>query len=363
MFGLTYSLTAPLIAFRLVERGLDETWIGVNAGMHAVGTLLIAPALPWLAARLGVRRLVLAALLLAVLVLVAFAGSPPVWTWFALRLLLGAASEVLFVLSETWTNHLSTEATRARSMAAFTAAMSVGFALGPLLLSMTRTTGALPFLVGAVPPLAAMLLIGVPRLIEPEMHGPNRANPLLTLRLAPVAMAATALNAAVETAGLSFLALYATSLGWGELRATGLVSVMMVGAIVLQLPVGWLGDRVDRMWLVSGLALASAAGALLWPVVLGQEWLAYAVVFAWGGAFVGIYTLMLTVVGSRFQGADLVAIYAAMGLLWGAGALVGPPLAGLAMDAAPHGLPFFVAFTCLLFLAFVGVRRRRGMAT
>lgn len=302
MFGLTYSLTAPLIAFRLVEQGLEETWIGMNAGMHAVGTLLVAPALPFLAARAGVRRLILAALLLAVLVLLAFAGSPPLWTWFALRLLLGAASEVLFVLSETWTNHLSTEATRARSMAAFTAAMSVGFALGPLLLTITGTAGALPFLAGAVPPLAAMLLIGVPCLIAPEMHAPSDASPLRTLRLAPVAMAATALNAAVETAGLSFLALYATSLGWAEVRATSLVSIMMAGAIVLQLPVGWLGDRMDRMRLVSALALAAAGGALLWPVVLGQEWLAYAVVFTWGGAFVGIYTIMLTVVGSRFQG-------------------------------------------------------------
>lgn len=48
-----------------------------------------------------------------------------------------------------------------------------------------------------------------------------------------------------------------------------------------------------------------------------------------------------------------------MGLLWGAGALVGPPLAGLAMDAVPHGLAFFVAFACLAFLVFVGVRRSR----
>jgi hypothetical protein len=60
------------------------------------------------------------------------------------------------------------------------------------------------------------------------------------LRLAPVAMAATMLNAAVETSGLSFLALYAISLGWSEPRATYLLSAMMVGAIVLQLPIGWL---------------------------------------------------------------------------------------------------------------------------
>ena len=358
MFGLTYSLSAPLIAFRLRDAGLDESWIGVNAAMHAVGVLLIAPVLPLLVARFGVRRLILAALLLAALVLVGFAASPAIWTWFVLRVLLGIASEMLFVLSETWTSHLSTEATRARSMAAYMVGMSLGFAAGPLLLSATGVSGMVPFLAGAAPLAAAMLLIAAPQVMAPVFGPAEGANPLRYLRLAPVAMAATMLNAAIETSGLSFLALYAMSLGWSEPRATHLLSAMMVGAIVLQLPIGWLGDRIDRLQLVSALALLAAAGALIWPLVLGIPWLALLVVFLWGGLFVGIYTLMLTIVGSRFQGAELVGIYGVMGLLWGVGALIGPVLAGVAMDATRHGLPLFVALVCLLFLAFVVVNRK-----
>lgn len=358
MFGLTYSLSAPLIAFRLRDAGLDESWIGVNAAMHAVGVLLIAPVLPLLVARFGVRRLILAALLLAALVLVGFAASPAIWTWFVLRVLLGIASEMLFVLSETWTSHLSTEATRARSMAAYMVGMSLGFAAGPLLLSATGVSGMVPFLAGAAPLAAAMLLIAAPQVMAPVFGPAEGANPLRYLRLAPVAMAATMLNAAIETSGLSFLALYAMSLGWSEPRATHLLSAMMVGAIVLQLPIGWLGDRIDRLRLVSALALLAAAGALIWPLVLGIPWLALLVVFLWGGLFVGIYTLMLTIVGSRFQGAELVGIYGVMGLLWGVGALIGPVLAGVAMDATRHGLPLFVALVCLLFLAFVVVNRK-----
>lgn len=355
MFGLTYSLSAPLIAFRLLDAGLDETWIGVNAGMQAVGVLLIAPVLPLLVARLGVRRLILGALLLAAAVLVGFAASPANWLWFALRMLLGVSSETLFVLSETWTSHLSVEATRARSMATYMAGMSLGFAAGPLLLSVTGVSGAVPFLAGVAPLLIAALLVAAPRVVAPVLEPPAGASPFRYLRLAPVAMAATMLNAAVETSGLSFLALYAMSLGWPEHVATNLISALMVGAIALQLPIGWLGDRVDRQWLVCLLALLAAAGASIWPLVLGDPPLALLVVFLWGGVFVGIYTLMLTIVGSRFQGAELVGIYGVMGLLWGAGALAGPVLAGVAMDVTRHGLPLFVALACLLFLAFAGV--------
>ena len=60
------------------------------------------------------------------------------------------------------------------------------------------------------------------------------------------------------------------------------------------------------------------------------------VMFIWGGAFVGFYTLMPNVVECRFQGAALAATYAAMGLTW-SGALVGSSVAGLAVDVAPHG--------------------------
>ncbi len=348
MFGLTYSLSAALIALDLAKQNLGETLIGANAAMHALGVLVMAFLLPRIVAVFGVRRLVVLALVLSALVLAAFPVTP-IWAWFPLRILLGAASEVLFVLSETWTNSLSTEATRARAMAAYTAALAVGFALGPLILSGIGTAGAVPFLIGAGVAVGAAAFIALPKVKAPAIDQPSKESPLYFMRLAPVAIGAIILNAAIETAGLSFLALYATSLGWPESDATRLMSCMMIGAILLQLPIGWLGDRVDRMTLVRGLAIAAGVGALVWPLALMNGIATYALLFLWGGAFVGIYTIMLAVVGSRFQGSDLVGIYAVMGLMWGVGALVGPVLAGLAMDLVPHGLAFFAAAVCFAF--------------
>jgi MFS family permease len=282
----------------------------------------------------------------------AFPALPFLWAWFALRLLLGAASEALFVLSETWLSALSPEQSRARAMAAYTAALSLGFALGPLILSVTGTDGFLPYAVGAALAAGAAGFVVSPRIEAPVFDRPETGNPLAAMRLAPLAMAATALNAAIETAGLSFLALYAMATGWAEAQATQLMSCMMVGAIVLQLPIGWLGDRIDRRRLIVALAALSAAGALAWPWALDAgPWIIFALLFVWGGAFVGIYTIMLTIVGSRFSGGTLVGIYAGMGLIWGAGALIGPLLAGLAMHVASHGLPLFVALACALFMA------------
>lgn len=357
IFGLTYGLSAPLIALNLAQRGNGEALIGLNAAMHAVGVLLIAPLLPKLAVRFGARPLIVVALLVSAVVLVLFPLLPWVVLWFPLRILLGAAAEVLFVLSETWTNQLSNPQSRGRTMAIYTAALSLGFAGGPAILSLVGT-GKAAYLVGAGIVLLAVVPMLLPSLASPAALHPATANMRQYLRLAPIAVGTVVLNAAVETAGLSFIALYATGMGWTVERGMQLVSTLMVGAIVLQLPIGWLADHMAPKRLVWILTVLSAVGAMLWPMMLATPWLAYAGVFVWGGLFVGIYTVMLTIVGSRFTGGDLVGIYAVMGLAWGGGALVGPSVVGLAMSWSPHyGLPWAIAAGCAAFALFMAIRR------
>ena len=357
IFGLTYGLSAPLIAVSLAARGAGESLIGLNAAMHAVGVLMIATVLPRLTARFGQRALIVAALVASALLLVAFPLIDIVWVWFPLRLLLGTAAEVLLVLSETWTNGLSSPQARGRTMAAYMAALSLGFAGGPAILAVFGT-GKLAFLIGAAICLLAVLPVISPWTLPPPPLQRSTRNAAQFVRLAPIAIATTVLNAAVETAGLSFIALYAGGMGWSQPQAMALVSTLMVGAIVMQLPIGWLADHMPRQRLVLILAVVAALGALSWPWLLAASGLAYAVVFVWGGIFVGIYTVMLAVVGDRFSGGDLVGIYAVMGLAWGAGALVGPSVVGIAMQASPiYGLPYAIAAGCALFALLLALKR------
>lgn len=357
IFGLSYSLSAPLIAMSLEQRGHSSTFIGINATMHAIGVLLIAPAMPMLAARLGARSLAMLALVITAITLALFSGIGNVLWWFPLRVVLGAAAEALFVMSETWTNVLSTEQARGRTMAIYTASLSLGMVLGPALLSVLGVSMR-AYLVGAVIALGAAMFLALPWVTAPLRSQPESAQPRKYVRLAPVAMATTVLNAGVETAGLSFIALYATGQGWTESQAMQLISTLMLGAILLQLPIGWLADRMDKRRLVMALAVISTFGALLWPFALRQAWLAFSVVFVWGGLFVGIYTVMLAMVGSRFEGSELVGVYAVMGMAWGLGALAGPALAGVAMGVnALFGLPGLIALGCAVFAVFLARSR------
>lgn len=346
IFGVTYGLSAPLIALDLHERGFDETLIGLNAAMHAVGVLLAASALPRLAVRFGQRLVIIVALLASAGLMALFPLVALTLLWFPLRAALGAASEALFTLTESWTNELSPEAARGRIMATYTAALSLGFAAGPALLAWLGS-GDQAYFAGAALAVAAVLPLLWPRLRAPVREETPPIAPLRSLRLAPLAIAATLLNAAVETSGLSFITLYATKMGWSETAGMHLITTLLVGSIVLQLPIGWLADRLPARGLVLVLAVVAAIGAWAAPAMFAQPWLAFGAVFVWGGVFVGIYTVMLVAVGNRFKGTELIAIYATMGFAWGAGALLGPSLAGFAMAWSPtDGFPTLIALAC-----------------
>lgn len=361
IFGLTYGLLAPLVAADLAAKGHTEIFIGLNAAMHAVGVLGVAPLLPRLSIRFGARRLMLLALAASAAILALFPFAPSIWLWFPLRLGLGVAAEILFVMSETWANELAGEESRGKVMAIYTAAQSLGFAGGPLLLSVV-TNHRLAYLAGAAIAALAILPLASRGLVEAERGEESSGHALHYARMAPLATGTAVLNAAVETAGLSFVALYAVGLGFTEANALRLVSTLLIGAIVLQLPIGILADKIEKRRLLVVFAVLAAASAFAWPWMLRSEALAFGTVFVWGGLFVGIYTVMLTMVGGRFRGPELVGVYSVMSVGWGMGALVGPALVGMAMTASPRlGLPWAIAAACVFFAAAAARFGRRGV--
>lgn len=348
VFSLTYGLSSPLIAFKLINAGASESVIGFNAAMHAVGVFLIAPFLPALFRRFRPLTLIVVSLCAIALIFVLF-GVVSFPMWFLLRMGLGLFSEIIMVQTETWLNGSTVERARGKVLALYTAGMSLGFATGPLILAWTGSDGNLAFYVASVLAVLAIVFIftsGMPRV---EGHEENPETLRNSLKLAALPIMATVLNAAVEVLGMNFLSLYAIKLGWSESASALLISVLMFGAIILQLPIGWLADRVDRPRLMTTLAFIAAALAFVWPYILAFHLLSYVMLFIWGGIFVGIYTVAITSVGERFKGGQLAGIYAAMSVAWGAGALAGPLLGGFAMTFSLHGLPWLTGALCLVF--------------
>jgi MFS family permease len=356
LVGLSLSLFIPLLSLEMERRGISATLSGINTAMAGIGTIAAVPFVPRLAARFGVPRLLMFALVTS-----AVAGTlfplMPFEAWFPLRFLFGALLGMLFTLSEFWITAAAPPERRGFVMGLYATSLSAGFATGPLILAGLGTTGLAPYLAGAALYLAALAPLMLAHGVTPALDGDSTPPVFRTVVAVPVATFAALTFGAIETGGFALLPVYGLRIGHGEVFATALVSLVAAGNIVSQVPLGLLSDRLDRRKLLLGIALAGAAGAFALPLAAGNAWMFGALLFVWGGVTGGLYTVGLAHLGSRFSGADLVSANAAFVMLYSVGLILGPPLVGVGMDGiGPHG--FSVALGCMLaaYGALVAVR-------
>ncbi len=84
----------------------------------------------------------------------------------------------------------------------------------------------------------------------------------------------------------------------------------------------------------------------------------FSILFIWGAAAGGLYTMAMVELGDRFAGAELVAGNAAFAIAFGLGGLVGGPVTGAAMDlAGVGGFPWTLTLIFLATAAFAHWRR------
>jgi MFS family permease len=179
------------------------------------------------------------------------------------------------------------------------------------------------------------------------------------MRAAPSAVIAAFVFGAVETGGMSFLPLYGLSQGYGDVAAALLVSILALGNVLVQIPLGFVSDRMDRRRLLILLALVGAAGAALLPLMAHRTLLLFPLVAIWGGLVGGLYTVGLAHLGSKFRGSELAAANATYIQLYSAGILLGPPILGIGLDVwYPNGMPATIALLFLIYLVVVVARGR-----
>jgi MFS family permease len=358
--GIGISLTVPLLSLEMDRMGISRGLIGANTAVAGVASILVVPFVPRLAMRFPVLPLLWACVAVATLSLIAFKLLPGLAWWFAIRFVFSAAIGVLFVLSEFWINTAAPPARRGFVMGVYATVLALGLAAGPFILAATGASGWPPYLAGAVLfALAAVPLLFVGN-VSPAVERGTGRTVLSFLAAAPAATLAALVFGALETAAYALLPIYGLAAGFTVERAALLVSAVALGNVACQIPLGLLSDRVDRRAVLLGAGLCGALGAAILPALTGSfAWLS-ATLFFWGGLTGALYTVGLAHLGARFTGRDLVSANAAFVLLYNVGLVLGPPVAGLAMDLAPpQGFAAALAGFCILYVAVVGGRLLR----
>jgi MFS family permease len=359
-FALAQGLSYPLFTFLMQRQGMTPAEIGLSAAMTPLGLILSALFVPELVRRLGGRRLAVIAALSGAL-LFFLVGALQNWiAWYLLRFLIGLAINPLYILGEVWMMALASDARRGRIMGFFNAVTGIGYAAGPLTLTLVGTDGWPPLSVAIFGFSACAVLLFLTtrglRGFEPDDEGKPVSGIWSFWTLAPALLLAVGVSAATQQSAYSLMPVFGAGYGLGEARLAALITMLSLGNILLQVPLGFLAERLGARTMIVACAALNAVCALSLPLVIEGS-LVWPVLLVMGGVGYGVYTMSLVELGNRFRGQTLVAGNSAFALMWGVGGIAGPPGSGAAIQAfGPNGLPMVSAALSAVLIVFAVYR-------
>ncbi len=353
-----------LLGIRAEALGFSTNAIGIVMAGYYAGFLVGSWAVPRLVIRVGHVRVyaALASLASTATLLHLLIVSPLSWT--AMRVLTGFALSGLYIIAESWLNDRATNESRGRLMSVYMVVVMGGVAVSQALLTVADPSGPLLFVLSSI--LVSVAVVPVAISVAPAPHL-ERLEPLpigAIWRAAPVGIVG-GLGQGMAVGALSGLgAVYAARVGMSVGRIALFVGLAVVGSVVLQWPIGLLSDRIRRRRAL--VLVATAAGiACLWATAADPDSPAImAASFLVGGFSYPIYSLALSHINDVAPQGTTVAVSSLMVLVTGVGAILGPLVAAVVMEAVgPTGLFWMMGAVHAGIAGFAAIRVavRRGL--
>lgn len=364
--GLSLGATLPLVALRLLNNGASALQIGILSAVPAAGMILAATLVDRACQLMSRRRLYLLCFVLctASTAAIEFSGHS-LWLLAAARLTLGVGMGIAIILGEAWVNELCGEDNRGTIVALYATSFTAFQLLGPTLVALLGAQAPWVVLLVSAGHLVALATVAC-AMPEDGIHEhdeePRSFSLAGFLRVAPALCMGVLFFSFFDSVVLSLFPVYASSHGYAVGIAAFMATVILLGDMLCQLPLGWLSDRLDRPTLHRACGVAATVIGLALPWLITRPALLWPALMLLGAVAGGVYTLALVLIGQRFRGRDLVTANAAAGMLWGVGSLLGPLLSGSLMDLGPQGVPVALALAAGLFVATAAGSLRRKAA-
>ncbi|WP_445496157.1 MFS transporter [Photorhabdus sp. SF281] len=354
VIGIVIGLTIPMVALRLNSQGIDELYIGLISAAPALGVLLSAPVVQKIVVLIGKKHAMLIATVVSAVSLLPLLSSLPMTLLFPLRLITGAASGLMICLGETWINELAEENIRGRILAVYTTTFTVSQLLGPSIIALYGVADKTPILICTLIHLISVvlfLMIDQKQGDKLPKHSKGSSFSIVQfVKVAPAICGGVLFFSFFDGTILSMLPIYGMSCGYTEAVAALMISAILAGDALMQIPFGWLADHMNRMRLYRICGAATLGASVLLPFTMTHHYFVWPLLIVLGATAGAIYTIALVQIGQYFSGNDLIVANASAAMLWGIGSLLGPLLAGVVSSVAPSGLPVLLVIIAALFL-------------
>lgn len=359
-------LQGPLLGVRADLEGFSTFEISVVMSAYFAGFLGGSRMAPRMIRRVGHVRVfaALGSFISAALILFPVVTDPLAWT--ALRVILGFCFSGVYVTAESWLNNAATNEVRGKALSAYMLVQMVGMVMAQFILSQGDPAGWVLFIIPSV--LVSISFAPILLSITPTPAF-DTTKPMTLRRLfevSPLGCVGMFFMGGVFAAQMGMAAVYGSQTGFTLGQISTFVAAIYVGAVVLQLPIGWLSDRMDRRKVILGAAAIGGAISVVATIFGGSLALAVVAAFVTGGMANPLYSLLIAHTSDYLEADDMAASSGGLIFINGVGAVGGPLVAGWLMGTmGPNGYWAIQAFLMLAVAGYAAWRmtRRAGLSS
>ncbi len=324
---------SSLTSLRLDAAGESATVIGLVSSSYFIGLTLGAIFNDRLIVRIGhIRAYSSFASLIAVTVLLQGLIYGPT-AWFVLRLINGWACVGVFLVVESWLLLAGDPKMRGRLLALYMIALYGSGMLGQVQLgAITQLGDMAPFMIaGLLASLSVMPMVIIPR-ISPLVERVEPLMPQHLIRMTPTGVMGCFGSGVAIAAVYTLLPLYLQRIGLDVADVGKMMGAVILGAMVLQYPVGRWSDLRDRQVVLIALAVFCTVLSLLILLLPAGSPLLMVLLFLLGGGIFAIYPVAVSHAADRAPADALVRMIQGLLLINSLGSALSPLAISQVMD-------------------------------
>jgi MFS family permease len=355
-------LQGLLLSVRGAEEGFSLLALGLIGTGWSVGFIAGSITVPLLVQRVGhIRAFSIMASIGTITILCNLLLVQDI-AWIALRAFSGFCFAGAAMIVESWLNEVADNRSRGTIFSIYTTINMSASTLGQLAMSITGVSSHIPFIVGAIAFICAILPSALTSTPQPRPLASAKLDVFLLYKTSPLAViAAFAVGMANGTFG-TLAPVYGHDQG---LDAPGIATLFAVTAVlgaIAQVPAGRISDKIDRRWIIIVLgALAALVGFIVLLVNPRGGWFMYVLFALYGFSAYPIYAIAVAHANDFAKPGEFGRVAGGMLLVLGTGLAIGPALAAMVMNLyQPVGL-FIVTATfhgALALTAFLRMKVR-----
>lgn len=282
-------------------------------------------------------------------------------SWIALRAVTGFCTAGTSMIIESWLNERATNESRGAIFSFYIAITLLGVVGGQLLVPWFDVLTTTLFMICGIIYCIAIMPASLSRAENPKPLKKVKLDLPALYRTSPVAFVGILLIGTANGAYGTLGAVFGARAGLDPSSIAIMVSVTIFFGALAQFPAGKLSDRIDRRYVLGGLA---ALGALAGLAIAGLQptnvIFLLTLISIYGAAANSLYPIAVAHANDYAAPEDFVKVSGGLLLLYGIGTMIGPTVGGWIMtEISPYALFIVTAVAHLAITAYAIFRSKK----